>query len=153
MFKKIGIVILSVLFIAIIASLLTQDFSSSENPTKENEVADGTAPKEELNVNSTVEPTIPVEEVFFKDGNFVIVNEPTIESDTFASYFIGTVRNDSGKKVGYAQISISLYDEDGAIVGTAYDNISNIDEDGLWKFKAMALEDFASWKIIEITGF
>lgn len=76
-----------------------------------------------------------------------------IESDSFASYFVGIVQNNTNKDYSYAQIVFNLYDKDGNLVGTALDNINNIKAGGTWKFKALALEEYSTWELDEITGW
>lgn len=147
MFKKIMIIILVVMAIGVAGAIIGGNEDSSQNNSDSQQ-------NQNSSNNETVTP-IPeeTENVYFRDGDFVMLEEPTVESNSISSYIVGSVKNDSDKAKGYAQITISLYDEDGAVVGSAYDNISNIDAGGVWKFKALALEDFASWKVVEITGY
>lgn len=91
-----------------------------------------------------------------KAEKFAIEGEVTEETDAFAMYITGVVRNNSGKDCSYAQITYNLYDKDGNQVGTAMDNINNLEKDGTWKFKALAFAengDIASYKLAEITGW
>lgn len=91
-----------------------------------------------------------------KKEKFEIVGDVTEESDQFATYISGVVKNNSGKDCSYAQIQFTLYDKDGNQIGTALDNINNLEKDGTWKFKAMGIGEngeVASYKLAEITGF
>jgi hypothetical protein len=68
-------------------------------------------------------------------------------------YVIGTVRNNSGRTIEYAQVEINLYDKSGAQVGSTMDNVTNIEPRGTWKFKAMITEESATnFKIVGVTG-
>jgi len=60
------------------------------------------------------------------------------------NYISGTVKNNTNKTYGYAQISFSLHDEDGAQVGSAMANINNLEARGTWKFKAIVLTKTAT---------
>lgn len=95
------------------------------------------------------------EEENLVDG-FEVTGEFTEERDDYFLYISGSVKNRTGKELNYAQIIFNLYDKDGAQIGTAVDNINSIREDGVWKFKAMALEnaeDIASWELASIDSF
>jgi hypothetical protein len=82
------------------------------------------------------------------------VLDHSILSEQYARYVVGTVRNNSTKTHGYVQVSISLYDKSGALVGSTLANVNGLEPGGLWKFKAIILEDSAtSYKIKEVTGF
>lgn len=48
----------------------------------------------------------------------------------------GILRNVSGKKLNYAQVSFVIYDMDGNNIGSAFDNINYLDVNSTWKFKA-----------------
>ena len=60
-------------------------------------------------------------------------------NDGYALYIEGTVTNNSGRDLTYAQILIPTYDADGNKVGDAMDNINNLKDGETWKFKAMDL--------------
>jgi hypothetical protein len=69
-------------------------------------------------------------------------------------YVVGKVTNNTSKTYGYVQVSINLYDESGAQVGSTLDNLNNLEPHGVWKFKAIVLEDKATRaEVKEITGF
>ena len=59
-------------------------------------------------------------------------------------YIVGSVRNQSAKQYRYVQVQFTLYDKDGAQVGSALANVTNLEANGLWKFKAIVLEDSAT---------
>lgn len=89
-----------------------------------------------------------------KKEKFEIVGDVTSESDQFATYISGVIKNNSGKDCSYVQITFNMYDADGNQVGTALDNINNLEKSGTWKFKAMSIEKEAtSYKLAGITGF
>ena len=69
-------------------------------------------------------------------------------------YITGAIKNTTDKKTSYIQIVFNLFDEDGNVIGSAMDNINHIDPDGVWRFKAIILEDdFDTFKFESITGF
>lgn len=67
----------------------------------------------------------------------------------------GTIKNTGSKQYGYVQVSINLYDKDGALVGSTMTNVNNLEAGGIWKFEAIAIDaDKASkCKVKGITGF
>lgn len=66
----------------------------------------------------------------------------------------GTVINNTNRTIGYAQVEINLYDNDGSLIDSTLDNINNFEPNSKWKFKAAILDDgVASYKIKDITGF
>ena len=88
--------------------------------------------------------------------DYEFIGDLTTEGDQFAVYIIGTVKNNKGHDLSYAQITFNLYDADGNQLGTALANINNWEKDGTWKFKAMGMNtdnQVKSYKLAEITGF
>lgn len=79
--------------------------------------------------------------------------EHSVKKDNFATYIVGTVKNNSSKQYGYAQVEINLYDTSGAVVGSTLANINNLEPNGTWKFEAIALQEFKTYKIKDVTGF
>lgn len=81
--------------------------------------------------------------------------EDKVERDEYGNrYIVGTVKNNRNRKYSYAQITFTLHDESGAQVGTALDNINNLEAGGVWRFKAVVLEDNASkYKLSELSGW
>lgn len=55
----------------------------------------------------------------------------------YTHYFEGILKNVSGRKLDYAQVSFVIYDTAGNNIGSAFDNVNFIDVNGTWKFKAM----------------
>ena len=95
-------------------------------------------------------------EVATKKEKFEIVGDITNESDMFAVYLSGVIKNNSGKDCTYVQVTFNLYDKDGNQIGTALDNINNLEKDGTWKFKAMGMGESGevdSYKLAEIVGY
>lgn len=75
------------------------------------------------------------------------------ESEDFARYVVGTIRNNSERSYGYIQVEINLYDDSGAQVGSTLDNANNLEPGGIWKFKALITDDRATkFKVADITG-
>ncbi|WP_432766945.1 FxLYD domain-containing protein [Thermoclostridium caenicola] len=56
--------------------------------------------------------------------DFEIIGDLSAEYDGFALYITGTIKNNKGRTLSYAQVTINLYDADGNQVGTALDNIA-----------------------------
>lgn len=106
---------------------------------------------------TTLESSQPVEKApEAKKEKFELIGEIENESDEFAVYLTGVIKNNSGKNCSYVQITFNLYDKDGNQIGTALDNINNLEIDGTWKFKAMGIDTdgtVASYKLAEVTGF
>lgn len=69
-------------------------------------------------------------------------------------YIVGVIKNNTNKKYTYVQVEINLYDEGGAQVGSTLDNLNNLEPGGVWKFKAVVMEDEATKaKVAGITGW
>lgn len=81
--------------------------------------------------------------------------ESSVQPGDFGTkYIVGTIKNNGKRTYSYVQVTINLYDDDGAQVGSTLDNINNLEAGGTWKFKAMVFEeDATNYKIKEITGF
>jgi len=81
--------------------------------------------------------------------------ESHIETGAYGvRYVVGQVRNNADRTYSYVQVTINLYDNSGAQVGSTLANVNNLEPGGLWKFKAVLIEDTATnYKIKEITGF
>jgi hypothetical protein len=65
-------------------------------------------------------------------------------NEGYSRYIVGSIKNNSGKEYSYVQVEFNLYDKSDAQVGTAFTNISNLEPYGIWKFKALVLEDNAT---------
>ena len=69
-----------------------------------------------------------------------LVGNVTMTSSGSYGYYTynieGVLKNVSGKKLNYAQVSFVIYDSAGNNIGSAFDNINYIDVNGTWKFKA-----------------
>lgn len=83
------------------------------------------------------------------------VKGTTTKSDGygFSTYISGVVKNNTSKKYSYVQITFALFDKDGNKVGTALANVNSLDAGETWKFEALALKDFSTYKLDEITGW
>ena len=81
--------------------------------------------------------------------------DSNVQSGDFGTkYIVGTIKNNGKRTYSYVQVTINLYDDDGAQVGSTLDNINNLEAGGTWRFKAMVFEpDATNYKIKEITGF
>jgi hypothetical protein len=70
------------------------------------------------------------------------------------SIIIGTIKNNSNKTYKYAQVEINLYDASDTQIGSTLANVNNLEPGATWKFKAPVIEEnFAKWKIKDITGW
>ena len=65
------------------------------------------------------------------------VSEINIEKDSFSSYVIGVLKNNTDKEKSYVQITIPAYDANGNKVGDALANVNDLKPNSTWKFKAM----------------
>lgn len=104
-------------------------------------------------------PTSGKTETVKKVEKFTLQDGHKGSSDKYGiSYTIeGTIKNNTDKQYSYVQVTLNLYDSDGAQIGSALANINNLEANGLWKFKALgSLGDgkkVASYKLMEITGW
>jgi hypothetical protein len=71
----------------------------------------------------------------------------------FSTYILGIVKNNTQKKYSYVQITFALFDKDGNKVGTAMANMNGFGPGETWKFEALALKDFSTYKLDEITAW
>nr|DAS99107.1 MAG TPA: zinc-ribbon domain protein [Caudoviricetes sp.] len=66
----------------------------------------------------------------------------------------GTVKNNSNRNIGYAQVEINLYDKSGNIIDSTFDNVNNIEAGATWKFQAPIINDnVATYSVKNVTGF
>ncbi len=67
----------------------------------------------------------------------------------------GTLKNKTGRKLDYVQISFSLFDAAGNQIGSTFDNLSHLAPNSTWKFNAVVLDDnnVDSYKLEEVSGF
>lgn len=66
----------------------------------------------------------------------------------------GLVPNTTGKKYGYVQVEINLFDKQGTQVGSTLANVNNLDVGTTWAFEAPVLDDrVKSAKIAGITAY
>ena len=75
-----------------------------------------------------------------KNSLELVGNVSMTSSGSFGYYTYnieGILKNVSGKKLDYAQVSFVIYDMAGNNIGSAFDNINYIDANGTWKFKAI----------------
>lgn len=71
------------------------------------------------------------------------------------AYVVGKVKNNTKHTYNYAQVSITLYDEDKNIVGNTLANVNDLEPDQIWKFKACVFnpEEVDTFKISEVDGW
>ena len=129
--------------------------TESENTESKNTESENTESENTENENTESENTesenTESENTNLIDGKFELIN---CELDTSNYRIVGSLKNTTSKTYSYAQITFSLYDADGAQIGTTLDNINNWEPDGLWKFKALFLDnDVASYKLVNVQAF
>lgn len=104
--------------------------------------------------NANTEPTQTEQAQAVEEKADLELLEDTTTQDGYARYIEGKVRNNTDQKYTYAQISFNLYDDEGALVGTALANVNNLEPGGIWKFKAMIMnQEATSYKLGDLTGF
>ncbi len=81
------------------------------------------------------------------------ITEHSVLQEEYSAYIVGKVKNNTNKQYGYVQVEVNLYDADGDQVGSAMDNTNNLEPGGSWKFKAITLEEFDSYKIKDVSGW
>lgn len=80
-----------------------------------------------------------------------LVGETYADQSTPAAFIAGKVRNNTTQTISYAQIQFALYDDRGNRVGTAMSNINNLEPRSQWKFRAVCLERFSEYRLIDLT--
>lgn len=89
-----------------------------------------------------------------KKPNLEITEHHPCTGDFGSRMVCGTVVNNTNRTIGYAQVEINLYDNEGSLVDSTMDNINNLEPNGTWKFKAPILDNnVSSYKIKDVTGF
>lgn len=79
-----------------------------------------------------------------------------LTGDAYSCKISGVYTNKAGKDLSYVQVSYNLFDADGNQIGTALANTNNLADGGTWKFEAFgaaAVDEVASYKIGDVTGF
>lgn len=88
-------------------------------------------------------------------GKYSIDGEE-LGGDAYSCKISGVYTNKAGKDLSYVQVSYNLFDADGNQIGTALANTNNLADGGTWKFEAfgsVAVDEVASYKIGDVTGF
>lgn len=136
-------VVIALLVIGIIGGALGSGSSDSDNGG-----SNGGNNNENSNENNG-----EIQEVVETKEDFTLEGETTGYYDGFAFYIEGSIKNNTDQDKSYVQVTFILYDAEGNQIGSAMDNINNLKAGGTWKFKAMGMEDAASYELAEITGF
>lgn len=71
------------------------------------------------------------------------ISDVNVESDQFASYVTGVIKNNTDSDRSYVQVTFPCYDKDGNKLGDAMDNVQDLGAGKTWKFKAMYLGENA----------
>jgi len=125
-------------------------------------VGSGLTSKSTTTVNTTVETVKSIKTVETVETKVTPVVEKeklevltsSLVKEGYLKYVSGTVRNNSTKQYGYVQIQFNLYDKDGSQVGSAMANLNNLEPNGIWKYKAIVMDDeVTSFKLKGVTGF
>lgn len=75
------------------------------------------------------------------------------DNSEYSRYIGGIVSNNSGKTLGYVQITFNLFDGDNNQVGTAFDNMNSLKPYGTWRFRALIPNDMArKWEFDNLSG-
>ncbi|MGP1410396.1 MAG: FxLYD domain-containing protein [Peptoanaerobacter stomatis] len=141
-------------WIIIIIIISSYDFQIAENDTSKTSTTSGKYTETVAENKETVVEEI--ENPNLIDGKFELLNgETTLLNDGYFTYIVGSLRNTTDKTYSYAQITFNIYDADGAQIDTAMDNINNWEAGGIWKFKAMLLDNgnVVSYKLMNISAF
>ena len=112
-------------------------------------------------INETTKDTTKQEETTNKtptsNERFTIIEHyKSDESNSFAMYIEGKIKNNRNKSYSYVQVTFTTYDVEGNVIGSCMDNINNLDANGTWKFKAICLEDpdiIDHYELKEISGW
>lgn len=141
--------IIGLLFFLVVAISI---FSNTDTRTKPDNAV-GTADPPAAPASSPASAT-PKEPEPQKKPNLEVVDHKPESGEYGTRYVTGTIKNNTNKTYSYVQVQINLYDKDGAQVGSTMDNTTNLEPGGVWKFKALILDDDATkYKIVEVTGF
>ena len=90
-----------------------------------------------------------------KQEKFTLISDKKTTDAAGTTYIEGEIKNNTDKSYSYVQVTLNLYDDNGAQLGTAVDNINNLEPNATWKYKALGLvtEKVSSYKLVEITGW
>lgn len=154
MFKKWWFWVIVILILSGIGSAMKKNDNKETNIETISAESENTESENAESENTESENT-ESENANLIDGKFELINgELNTVNENYSSYIIGSLKNTTSKTYSYAQVTFNLYDADGAQIGTALDNINNWEPDGLWKFKAIILEqDVASYKLVKVEAF
>ena len=85
------------------------------------------------------------------------ITDTKIEKDSFSTYAVGVLKNNSDSDKSYVQVVFPVYDKSGNKVGSAMANINDLKANSTWKFKALYLGSEKNVTIkfeeVEVTGF
>lgn len=129
----------------IIGVAIIGGIGSMGNDTKSNTPTTGTSTN---STNST--STNTKKEV--EKPKYEILEHKAI-NDGGIKYITGKIKNNTGRQVSYAQVEINLYDANGQQCGSTLANINNLEANGVWNFKAVVVDDFKTYKIMNVSGF
>ena len=146
-----GIVISAIPLVILVIALATGAGSSTDTTNKVDDDNTTTEKAENDNQETKKQKETKTNERFTLLEHYV-----SDESNTFAMYIEGKVKNNRNKEYSYVQISFTTYDAEGNIIGSCFDNVNHLDANGTWKFKAICVESpdkIDHYEINEITGW
>ena len=109
------------------------------------------APKPEATAEAPAPVAAPIAEAAKADLELL---DDKGERSEMATTIVGRIRNNSGKRYSYAQVTFNLYNSAGEQVGTALANVNGLDPGGVWRFKAVGFTgDGENYKLDKITGY
>jgi len=81
------------------------------------------------------------------EGGLVLSNDWKYVPSGFGTVkIVGTVTNNTGRDIGYAQISFTGFDKSGAQVDTALANMANLKVGARWRFEAVSFKQGGVWR-------
>lgn len=86
------------------------------------------------------------------DGLVIFPHTLTAKRTLVGGQISGIIENRRGRRLNYVFIKFNLFDADGNQIGTAIDTISDLAAGGRWKFQAVSLQDFTTFKPTELIG-
>lgn len=83
-----------------------------------------------------------------------VFDDQAVDGVDNSRYVVGTVKNTSKKHYKYVRVEIDLYNQTGKQVGSTMAKTDNLEPYGIWRFKAIILEDSAKkFRIKSVKGF
>lgn len=81
------------------------------------------------------------------------IGDLAMERDAFSDTITGILTTATDRDLSYIQVEINLYDADGVQVASTMANTNNLAAGGRWRFRAVAVEEFDTFRIEGVTAF